>query len=221
MRSFRKLGPVFVYGVVAIVSFSALFLAYKYKLAEDEFVLRFSRSLSAVEVAVDHEDLYTMSDVLGTIEPSEEYNQIKSKLEKLSLLYLSMGVKGYYIMKYDGDEIRFIVDSAPLDDDWHSEPGVVYEEPAPELLDVFEEGRDKFVGPYTDEYGSFYSYFSAIENSDGEIALVIGADITADIFKDQIKKELHTPIFVVIILILGYIFTVWLVAKTLESGDFR
>ncbi len=103
-------------------------------------------------------------------------------------------IKGVYAMKVRGAEVVFIVDSAREDDPWHSEPGAVYQDPPQALFDVLRDGQARFVGPYTDEYGTYYSSFSAQKNLVGETVAIMGLDMSAADFQLLLNERNRAPI---------------------------
>jgi HAMP domain-containing protein len=88
-------------------------------------------------------------------------------------------------------------------------------EPTPEdwqgFLDVYEGTRDTYVilEPYGDAFGSWISGYKAIEDSQGEVVAVVGADFEADYLRDvqQQIREAAIPAFLLTYLILFV--TVW------------
>ncbi|MBN2707368.1 MAG: diguanylate cyclase, partial [Deltaproteobacteria bacterium] len=78
-----------------------------------------------------------------------------------------------YIMRRDGDQVRFVVDS----DSTPAVPGEIYPEKVNELLEGFiRPAVDRKI--YTDKWGSFLSGYSPLENSRGKF--LIGIDMRAD-----------------------------------------
>ena len=87
-----------------------------------------------------------------------------------------------YVMRKDGEQIRFVLDS---DSDAPAEPGELYDVQAPAL-------REGFVTPSCDrelihdKWGTFMSGYAPISGSDGRYA--IGIDMRAD----EVEQKLNT-----------------------------
>ncbi len=118
-----------------------------------------------------------------SVDDSVDYLRLKEQLLKIGSLFGDMGLDSIYIMSKEGNQIIFLVDSLPVDHQRYSPPGTTYLEPPQEIYDVFNFGRPIVVGPYTDEYGTFLSYFKPIRSfSDNQLVGVIGADIDYSFF---------------------------------------
>ncbi len=106
-----------------------------------------------------------------------EYAALLSRLTRLAH---EAGVVYVYTCVADGDAILFGSTSATeeelLDGSW-SKLLQPYEEPPPELRDVFRDGQTRMAS-YTDEYGSFRSIFVA--RGQGADRHVIGVDVGLD-----------------------------------------
>jgi PAS domain-containing protein len=72
----------------------------------------------------------------------------------------------------------------------YSAPGTIYEEPPQELLNVLQNGAPILTQPYTDEYGSFVSYFKPVKNfEDNKIVGVMGVDVDYVWALNQIRED--------------------------------
>ncbi len=217
MKQNRHYLPILISGILVILTVGLGYITYDYQVSKAELIADFSKSLNAVSIAIEGVDLNKFSLTEDDLN-LPEYQQLRKKLQGLWDIYLSSGVRGFYIMKLNGSEIRFVVDSAHTDDPWHSEPGVIYEEPSSEDLEIFRSGQEKFIGPYTDEYGSFYSYLSPIKNPDGSIAGILGADSEVETFENILKRKMYVQMFFVALVILGFITTLVLLARGGKSS---
>lgn len=124
---------------------------------------------------------------------TDDYNRLREQLGAIAGVFANKGLRGLYVMKLDGNEVRFMVDSALVTDPWHSEAGTVYHEVSQSVLDVFHEGKKQIVGPETDEYGTFYSALAPIYKADGSVLAVMGSDIDAAQF-DKALLDQREPI---------------------------
>jgi signal transduction histidine kinase len=125
-------------------------------------------------------------------------------------------------MKLDGKEVRFMVDSAPVSDPWHSEAGTVYVEVSQSVLDVFHDAKKRVVGPETDEYGTFYSSLAPVFAPNGAILAVMGADIDVRAYNEALLAK-RAPIAAANLLVaLLYTFAVLVVRyRRLKSQYIR
>src|SRR6185436_8168603 len=96
---------------------------------------------------------------------------------------------GLYAMRVEGAHVVFFADSAPIYDAWHSEPGVIYREAPPEILETAADGKQRFTGPYTDEYATYYSAFAPVYASPAELVAVMGADIEKSNFDSALNRK--------------------------------
>ena len=138
----------------------------------------------------------TPADV-GTV----DYERLREQLTFME--GVSKDVRWFYLMALDGGDIVFSVDGIPLDDPGHAEPGTMYQEPPPGLVEVFASGGDMTIGPYTDEYGTFVSAFAPIRDpADGSVVSVLGLDIDAADWVHSLARARATPILVTLLLCL-------------------
>ena len=126
--------------------------------------------------------------------------------EQLTLMEgVSKDIRWFYLMALQGGDILFTADGIALDDPGHSEPGTVYEEPPPGLVDVFA-GEELTVGPYTDEFGTFVSAFAPVRDlRDGRVVGVLGLDVDAVDWVHSLALARATPILVTLFLCLSVI----------------
>ena len=108
----------------------------------------------------------------------------------LRAIYGRLGdVKYLYTVVLDGNDVRFVLDTAPPGD--NDGDGVqdrsavwsVYDGDAPELLTALRAGRSiADAAPRRDEWGTFVSGYAPILDSAGRSVGVVGADMTADAY---------------------------------------
>ncbi len=132
---------------------------------------------------------------------SEDFNRLRAQLLGLDEQFRIDGVDTVYTMKRNGNRIEFLVDSTSLDDPEYVGPGDTYINPPDEILSVFQSGKSVFVGPYTDEYGRFYSYFTPIRRlSDDQIISVLGIDIETSYYQNALNKKFFFYFFIILII---------------------
>ena len=102
------------------------------------------------------------------------------------VLTLSGDVRFAYVMRLDGDSVRFVLDAAPKGD--HDQDGIEDYSPigssypwaAPELLEALRQGtRQVDLRLIQDPWGVFLSAYAPIRNSRGVLMGVVGVDLDA------------------------------------------
>jgi|GEM_PF-1250032 len=84
-----------------------------------------------------------------------------------------------------------------------SKPGVIYEHPPTELSLAFVNKKSVAVGPYTDEYGTFYAGFAPVfDPQTGKVLLVIGMDTMANDWKATVATSRLTSIIGTLVLVI-------------------
>lgn len=121
---------------------------------------------------------------------SEDFYRLQTQFFALEDQFVTDGIDSVYSMEKRGEEILFLVDSTPVGDPEYGPPGDKYLNPPQELYSVFLNGQPASVGPYSDEYGEFYSYFRPIRRfSDNVIVGAMGIDIRTDYYHQQFWQE--------------------------------
>jgi signal transduction histidine kinase len=132
-----------------------------------------------------------------------------------------MDTVGSYAFNTIDDEIRFIVDSADEDDPWHSPPGTVYEQPSADIISVIRTKLPVVNGPYTDEYGTFYTASAPLFDSRGEVVAFIGTDIKSSVLEGKVHEALIAPRLIVLLAMLLYFVASLLVERQMEVNRAR
>ena len=128
-----------------------------------------------------------------------DYKRLREQL--LLMKTATDDIRWLYLMALKGDSILFTVDGIPLYDSGHAEPGTPYEQPPPEVTEVFATARAAAVGPYTDEYGTFVSAFAPIlEQYSGRVYGVLGVDIDASDWSTSIAEARLSPLVITLLL---------------------
>jgi len=121
---------------------------------------------------------------------------------------------GIYAMAKRGDQFIFGAENLIQDDPYAGQPGVVYEEPPPELWNMFAHRHSIVIGPYQDEYGSFFSAFAPVfDPATGEIIMAIGVDAEAADWEERVNRARLTPVLFTLALLatvlIGYALMLW------------
>lgn len=82
------------------------------------------------------------------------------------------------------DRFVFLADAEDPGSSDYSAPGDLYEGPSDELRNVVETGRPVFSGVVQDEWGSFVSALTPVNDADGRLIAVLGIDIAQDSWLD-------------------------------------
>lgn len=160
-------------------------------------------------------------------ESSDEYFQV---VYDILAKYKGSGMIDYiYSMRMDGDQLVFVVDT---DDDEPAEFGDEYEL-LDDMLPVFdgEVCCDSEIS--SDEWGSYFSAYAPIVDSDDNVTGLVGCDISIDSFhKDMRSLKIIFVVILVVVILLSILLSFWLSnnigknlfslykkVKELNSGD--
>jgi PAS domain S-box-containing protein len=114
---------------------------------------------------------------------------------------VSPDIRVFYTMFLQDGNVVFAVDSLPLSDKLHAEPGVVYRRPPAELLAAFLNGQSVAAGPYKDEWGTFISGFAVIRDpATHQIIAALGVDIDAANWRKSIARHRLVPILITLLI---------------------
>ena len=137
-----------------------------------------------------------------------DYKRLKEQALKIGVLFQAKGVDSIYAMTRQDNKVSFLFDSLPTNHKRYSPPGVEYVKAPPELVGVFTSGQAALVGPYTDEYGTFLSYFKPVRIFDtNELVGVMGVDINYSLY---LQKVFQSSLLAVAVVSLFYIFSLFL-----------
>ncbi|MBR4554159.1 MAG: GGDEF domain-containing protein [Ruminococcus sp.] len=110
------------------------------------------------------------------------YDTLKRFQDSIGLAYI------YCVRKDAADQFVFLIDPSEPDPGEPGEP-VKYTE----ALQTAWEGRAAVdEEPYSDEWGRFYSSYTPVKNSAGQVTCVVASDFRADWYEDQINKHTMT-----------------------------
>jgi PAS domain-containing protein len=209
------------FGILLVIGLGLIFGGGYYIFQSEQESLRQQtfRSLArSVDVAIASIDVSNFEYLRGQPEDASStvYALTRSQFGKLGSIFHNDGIRGIYAMRVDPPEVRFIVDSAPIQDPWHSEPGVLYQLPPPEIGEVAAGATERFAGPYTDEYGNYYSVFKPLRDTSGAVLAVIGADIETESFQTLVNKQRQLPLFFICLRALIFVVMLYVLFKNRE-----
>ena len=156
---------------------------------------------------------YSAALLSTTVDPSQ-LDQIVSPADKAldsykkgvahlrELVASNPDIAFIYVMRRDGEAIRFVLDSDP---DSPGEPGEVYAVSVPALLEGFSKpGSDREL--FTDKWGTFMSGFAPLSGGGGRY--VIGIDMRADEVANKLNALRTTgALSLVFSLLLAFLFS--------------
>ena len=149
-----------------------------------------------------------------------DFDRLRTQLLKLEELFSMDGIDSIYTMKLSGNDILFLVDSTPLNSPDYGPPGEKYIEPPKEIYSVMSSGQPEYVGPYIDEYGEFYSYFTPIRRfSDGVIVGSIGLDIRSSFYSQILRNKLPYYFSIVLFIYIFSIIILFFIERILRSRN--
>jgi len=186
---------VIVTSIFIILAGVAYYLSTK--ITSNKFKHELSDAINISLAAVNPERVKNFSGLPSDINMTD-YVRVKDQLYRLGLVFEHEGIDSVYLMRVQGDEVWFLVDSFLPDEARYSGPGEKYFDPPKEVIDVFNSGTLMMAGPYSDEYGTFLSYFAPIRIFlTNEIIGVVGVDIDYTVYKDQIFQANFYSLFLV------------------------
>ncbi|WP_050008306.1 hybrid sensor histidine kinase/response regulator [Butyrivibrio sp. WCE2006] len=148
-------------------------------------------------------------DIMEHISPEDEgTEEYESQMNNLRAFQDAIELKYIYCINDEGNKhFTFsidptVLDPAPFGDD------VVYTDALYEASLGTPSVDDE---PYVDEWGSFYSAYSPVFNSKGEVATIVAVDFSTEWYEKQIRKFAETIFISVIVTIALGIFAVTVV----------
>lgn len=96
-------------------------------------------------------------------------------------------IRGIYSVAKKNGRIVFGPEDYDESDPLASPPGEIYQIPDNEMILSLQDGKTRTVGPFTDEYGTFVSAYAPVfSKKTGELLMLIGIDILADEWEQEI-----------------------------------
>ncbi|MFA4965215.1 MAG: PAS domain S-box protein [Thermoleophilia bacterium] len=155
---------------------------------------------------------------------TQDYEALREQL--MFMKRASPDVRSFSLMTLRGSDILSIVDSIPLGDPAHAQPGSRYEGPLTALEEAFTDGRGLTVGPYPDEPGTRVNGFAPVgDPRSGRVVGVLGSRIDAAQWQQSVSQARIAPIAVTLLISLLVIgaYVVWerlrLAGMTLRESE--
>jgi HAMP domain-containing protein len=124
---------------------------------------------------ITDEDVITISQLKPGQDDTPDYIALRQKFQNMRSL--SKNIVNFYILRVDGNQVKFLLDDPdPIDDP--ALIGQIYSEPEQKVFDAVN-GIQISDDIYTDEWGTFLSGYAPVKGADGKTAFLIGADMLA------------------------------------------
>lgn len=214
--TFRRkfLFPLFA-GLILILEIGVLFYITKQEDLKEGVFRDLGRAIDVSISTLNADDLGRLQGGAADLQ-SAHYAYARHGFMRLESIFREDGIRGLYAMRVVASSTIFLVDSAAVNDSWHSEPGVIYERPPTEVEQASIGLGRRLVGPYADEYGSFYSIFDSIRDSSGTVVAVIGADVEATAYNAALNKQLLPFILLLLLASVVYSGALYILLKRQE-----
>jgi len=211
MNLFKQFWKTILVGALVILVSGSSYIYFENKYFKNNYINNISKSLDIVISSVDANS-FTKLKAEDSDLKLPEYVRLREQLINLENIYSKEDIRGFYFMKLEDGQIKFFVDSASVDDKWHSEPGIVYADPSPEFMNAFKGDESGLFGPYTDEYGSFYSYLKPVYKGDSIVA-VVGLDVLDKHFEALLVDHRTVQIYILITVFVVYFLVSFVLIK--------
>lgn len=134
---------------------------------------------------VSPEDLNSFSNDSTDIEKAS-YQNLRQKL--INFKSFNKEARFLYVLGYK-PEIKkqfFFIDAEPENSKDYSPPGQIFEDTRDFDIKMYQKGESYVDGPHTDSWGSWYSGYSHVKDSFGNIVGLVGIDISTHVWREQI-----------------------------------
>ena len=149
-----------------------------------------------------------------------DYIRLSQQLQKVQPYLAIQGIRWSYLVFKKDNQFLFSVDSILPGQFGHSEPGLVYKDPPPELEKSFQTQRSIISQPYQNEWGNFVSTFIPIKDfSNGELLAIAGFDMDYEYIQSQVYRQIIFPIISTIIIVIFYSIIIFLVSRRFDQID--
>lgn len=134
-------------------------------------------------------------------------------------------VRGIFTMFQGDGGVYFGPETYAAGDPLATPPGTEYKKPPAETLNVFQTRRQATVGPYTDEFGTFVTALAPVlDPMNSKCLMVVGLDVEADKWLDQVNAARWKPIglsFILFMVILAGAAAVRWRSRRMLAGELK
>ena len=128
-------------------------------------------------------------------------------------------IRWFYLTKFRGGKIYFILDSSPENKPDFSPPGTVYADAPMDLYGAFKDGKPVVCGPYSDKWGSFISAFIPIMDPETrKVDSVLGCDINSARWSQMISLSRLQPIMITLLICIILVIAFLMHQSSLEAS---
>jgi PAS domain S-box-containing protein len=124
------------------------------------------------------------------ISKEDDWVRLKEQSVLMGDVFSEEGIDSIYILAEKDNNFYFLAESTPDGDPLYVPAGALYQQPPKELLSVFKNEKAQYSDMYTDEYGTYVSYFSPVFNKFGKTVGVLGVDIDQKYYITQLQQAL-------------------------------
>ena len=157
-----------------------------------------SQIIGMISTQFTPQEVETLYNLKQGDETSPQFLSLKTKMQQMRSL--SPNIINIYTMRLDNNQISFLIDDLPLEE----EPANIsqfYDEPEDILFNAVD-GIQVSKNTYTDEWGTFLSGYAPLKDSNGKVLVLIGADMQATEVKSRQDFIGNTIYFIISIAIL-------------------
>ncbi len=132
----------------------------------------------------------------------QSYKDLKTRFMKLR--EKNHDIRFLYLLgqRSDRKDSFFFVDSEPTNSEDYSYPGQSYSEGNKDVENIYSSGKGSVLPITRDRWGNWLSAFSPVKNSDGAVVAVLGLDIPASYYYQQVVFTALLPLLLTFLLLL-------------------
>ena len=149
-----------------------------------------------------------------------DYSRIKQQLYNVRMS--NQACQFLYILGYDEDkdDVFFFVDSQLTSSEDYAHPGLIYDEVTDEFKNAVSTGKEAFVGPVTDRWGTIVTALVPLKDPEtGKVIAMLGMDVTADDWFSHLLQRSILPVGLMFLTTLLIVLAVILKMKTNELSQ--
>lgn len=149
-----------------------------------------------------------------------DYSRIKQQLYNVRIS--NEACQFLYILGYDEnkDSVFFFVDSQLTSSEDYAHPGLIYDEVTDEFKNAVSLGKEAFVGPVTDRWGTIVTALVPLKDPEtGKVIAMLGMDVTADDWFSHLVQRSILPVGLMFLTTVLIVLAVILKMKTSELSQ--
>ncbi|MCX8059018.1 MAG: methyl-accepting chemotaxis protein [Spirochaetes bacterium] len=193
---FRVALIIFIFALfIVIFTFSLIRNFILYELIFKDFKETMKKGIEIAKLIPEYTDVNKIKELANNW---EEYKKIVDQTNRIAKIF---GFIYLYIMEPKDDNFIFLMSNEFDYELFKKDYLSVYDYPPKELVEAYKTKQATFTRkPYTDEYGTFVSYFEPLLNDQGEVYAIIGVDYDVS-FYVKILSKMYWRLLAVIIFV--------------------